>query len=138
MTSPQRTGATSSTGSSGASTLHLLFLQLRLAAQVSADTRAVVRLNRVITTDGEHFSLGITDHEPVLRAVAEARTYETGVGDSLSHRHLWARSRQVESQLAQELDAENLIGSPSGCWTAWSSSGSARPVPTTVTVCSRR
>jgi uncharacterized protein with ParB-like and HNH nuclease domain len=41
-------------------TLHLLFLQLRLAAQERADTRAVDRLNRVITTDGEHFSLGIT------------------------------------------------------------------------------
>lgn len=89
-------------------TLHLLFLQLRLSAQERADTQAVDRLNRVITIDGEHFSLGITDHEPVLRAVAEARKYETGVGDSLSRRNLWARSQQIESQLAEELDAENL------------------------------
>jgi hypothetical protein len=89
-------------------TLHLLFLQLRLAAQERGDTRAVDRLNRVITTDGEHFSLGITDHEPVLRAVAQDRSYETGVGDSLSRRNLWARSQQIESQLAEELDAENL------------------------------
>ncbi|MFJ9121286.1 hypothetical protein ACIRJO_37885 [Streptomyces sp. NPDC102394] len=36
-------------------TLHLLFLQLRLSAQERADPRAVDRLNRVITTDGEHF-----------------------------------------------------------------------------------
>lgn len=89
-------------------TLHLLFLQLRLAAQERADFRAVDRLNRVITTDGEHFSLGITDHEPVLRAVTQARRYETGLGDSLSRRNLWARSQQIESQLAEELDAENL------------------------------
>ncbi|MEU9348990.1 DUF262 domain-containing protein [Streptomyces sp. NPDC048278] len=89
-------------------TLHLLFLQLRLSAQERADTRAVDRLNRVITIDGEHFSLGITDHELVLRAVAEARKYETGVGDSLSRRNLWARSQQIESQLMEELDAENL------------------------------
>jgi hypothetical protein len=89
-------------------TLHLLFLQLRLSAQERGDARAVDRLNRVITIDGEHFALGITDHEPVLRAVAEARKYETGVGDSLSRRNLWARSQQIESQLAEELDAENL------------------------------
>jgi hypothetical protein len=89
-------------------TLHLLFVQLRLAAQERQDVRAVDRLNRVITTDGEHFSLGITDHEPVLRAVAQARTYETGAGDSLSRRNLWARSQQIESQLAEELDAENI------------------------------
>ncbi|MFF4053926.1 DUF262 domain-containing protein [Streptomyces chartreusis] len=89
-------------------TLHLLFLQLRLSAQERADARAVDRLNRVITIDGEHFSLGITDHEPVLRAFAEARKYETGVGDSLSRRNLWARSKQIESQLVEELDAEDF------------------------------
>ncbi|KUJ36176.1 hypothetical protein ADL25_34215 [Streptomyces sp. NRRL F-5122] len=89
-------------------TLHLLFLQLRLSAQERGDFRAVDRLNRVITTDGEHFSVGITDHEPVLRAVAESRKYETGAGDSLSRRNLWARSQQIESQLVEDLDAENF------------------------------
>ncbi|WUO51686.1 DUF262 domain-containing protein [Streptomyces sp. NBC_00280] len=72
-------------------TLHLIFLQLRLVAQERADHRAVDRLNRVITTDGEHFSLGITDHEPVLRAATQARRYESGVGDSPGS--AWRRSR---------------------------------------------
>ncbi|MFE7834780.1 DUF262 domain-containing protein [Streptomyces sp. NPDC057474] len=89
-------------------TLHLLFLQLRLAAQERGDARAIDRLNRVITIDGEIFSLGITDHEPVLRAIVAVRKYETGAGDSLSRRNLWARSQQIESQLAEELDTENL------------------------------
>ncbi|MFC9842970.1 DUF262 domain-containing protein [Streptomyces sp. NPDC060223] len=89
-------------------TLHLIFLQLRLLAQEFGYSRSVDRLNRVITTDGEHFAVGITDHEPVLRAVAEGRKYETGAGDSLSRRNLWARSRQIESQLSEDLDAENL------------------------------
>ncbi|MFF2852016.1 DUF262 domain-containing protein [Streptomyces sp. NPDC058001] len=89
-------------------TLHLLFLQLRLWAQEAGHTRAIDRINRVITIDGDHFSLGISDHEPVLRAVSEGRKYETGIGDSLSRRNLWARSQQIESQLVEELDAENL------------------------------
>ncbi|MEV5477356.1 DUF262 domain-containing protein [Streptomyces sp. NPDC052207] len=89
-------------------TLHLIFLQLRLLAQEFGYDKAVDRLNRVITTDGEQFSVGITDHEPVLRAVVEARKYETGAGDSLSRRNLWARSQQIEAQLAEELDAEKL------------------------------
>ncbi|MFB7575178.1 DUF262 domain-containing protein [Streptomyces sp. NPDC056165] len=89
-------------------TLHLIFLQLRRLAQEFGYGKAVDRLNRVITTDGEQFSVGITDHEPVLRAVAAARTYETGAGDSLSRRNLWARSQQIEAQLAEDLDAEKL------------------------------
>ncbi|MEV6758190.1 DUF262 domain-containing protein [Streptomyces sp. NPDC051214] len=89
-------------------TLHLMFLQLRRLAQEFGYPRAVDRLNRVITTDGEHFAVGIADHEPVLRAVAEGRTYETGAGDSLSRRNLWARSQQIESQLVEDLDAERL------------------------------
>ncbi|MBO3682647.1 DUF262 domain-containing protein [Streptomyces sp. NEAU-YJ-81] len=34
--------------------------------------------------------------------------YETGLGDSLSRRNLWARSQQIEAQLAEELDADKL------------------------------
>ncbi|MFJ4790976.1 DUF262 domain-containing protein [Streptomyces sp. NPDC088794] len=89
-------------------TLHLLFLQLRLSAQEAGYPRVVDRLNRVITIDGDRFSVGITDHDPVLRAVSEGRKYETGAGDSLSRRNLWARSQQIESQLMEELDAEKL------------------------------
>ncbi|MFE2471657.1 DUF262 domain-containing protein [Streptomyces mirabilis] len=89
-------------------TLHLIFLQLRRPVQEFGYNRAVDRLNRVITTDGEHFAVGITDHEPVLRAVVEGRKYETGTGDSLSRRNLWARSQQIESQLVEDLDAERL------------------------------
>jgi len=89
-------------------TLHLLFLQLRLWAQEVGHARAVDRLNRVITIDGEHFAVAITDHDPVLRAVTEGRKYEPGAGDSLSRRNLWARSQQIESQLVEELDAEKL------------------------------
>ncbi|MFC8208879.1 MULTISPECIES: DUF262 domain-containing protein [Streptomyces] len=89
-------------------TLHLLFLQLRLWAQEAGYPRAVDRLNRVVTTDGDQFSVGITDHDPVLRAVSEGRKYETGAGDSLSRRNVWARSQQIESQLVEELDAEKL------------------------------
>ncbi|WP_327321095.1 DUF262 domain-containing protein [Streptomyces sp. NBC_01210] len=89
-------------------TLHLLFLQLRLSAQEAGDTHTVDQLNRVITTDGKHFSVGITDHDPVLQAVSEGRKYEAGAGDSLSRRNLWARGQQIESQLAEELDAEKL------------------------------
>ncbi|MEU7340230.1 DUF262 domain-containing protein [Streptomyces sp. NPDC007074] len=89
-------------------TLHLIFLQLRRLAQEFGYSRAVDRLNRVITTDGEHFAVGIADHEPVLRAVAEGHKYETGAGDSLSRRNLWARSQQIESQLVEDLDAERL------------------------------
>ncbi|MFJ5220720.1 DUF262 domain-containing protein [Streptomyces sp. NPDC088354] len=89
-------------------TLHLIFVQLRLWAQEAGYPRSVDRLNRVITTDGDHFSVGITDHDPVLRAVTEGRKYEPGPGDSLSRRNLWARSQQIESQLVEELDAEKL------------------------------
>lgn len=89
-------------------TLHLIFVQLRLWARDAGHPKAVDRLNRVITTDGEHFSVGITDHEPVLRAVTEGRAYEPGPGDSLSRRNLWARSQQMESQLTEELDADQL------------------------------
>ncbi|MEU5314800.1 DUF262 domain-containing protein [Streptomyces sp. NPDC021562] len=89
-------------------TLHLIFLQLRLWAQEAGYHRAVDRLNRVITIDGDQFSVGITDHDPVLRAVSQGRKYETGPGDSLSRRNLWARSQQIESQLVEELDAERL------------------------------
>ncbi|MYQ47073.1 DUF262 domain-containing protein [Streptomyces sp. SID4985] len=89
-------------------TLHLLFLQLRLRAKEVEDSHTLDQLNRVITPDGKHFSVGITDHDPVLRAISEGRKYETGAGDSLSRRNLWARSRQMESQLVEELDAEEL------------------------------
>ncbi|WP_329453202.1 DUF262 domain-containing protein (plasmid) [Streptomyces sp. NBC_01724] len=89
-------------------TLHVLSLQLRLWAQEAGDPQTVDQLNRVITTDGKHFCVGITDHDPVLRAIIEGRKYETGAGDSLSRRNLWARSQQIESQLAEELDAEEL------------------------------
>ncbi|MEV5842432.1 DUF262 domain-containing protein [Streptomyces sp. NPDC051985] len=89
-------------------TLHLVFLQLRLWAQEAGNSRAVDRLNRVITIDGAQFSVGITDHDPVLRSVSAGRKYETGPGDSLSRRNLWARSQQIESQLVEELDAERL------------------------------
>ncbi len=89
-------------------TLHLLFLQLRLWAQEAGDPQTVDQLNRVITTDGKHFCVGITDHDPVLRAISEGRKYETGAGDSLSRRNLWARGQQIESQLVEELDAEEL------------------------------
>ncbi|MEW2134216.1 DUF262 domain-containing protein [Streptomyces sp. NPDC005435] len=89
-------------------TLHLLFLQLRLWAKEVEDSHTLDQLNRVITPDGKHFSVGITDHDPVLRAISEGRKYETGAGDSLSRRNLWARSRQLESQLVEELDAEEL------------------------------
>ncbi|MET7745944.1 DUF262 domain-containing protein [Streptomyces sp. NPDC005385] len=91
-------------------TLHLMFLQLRRLVQEFGYSSAVDRLNRVITTDGEHFAVGIADHEPVLRAVVEGRKYETGAGDSLSRRNLWARSQQIESQLVEDLDAERLHG----------------------------
>ncbi|MGI3202490.1 DUF262 domain-containing protein [Streptomyces sp. GLT-R25] len=90
-------------------TLHLLFLQLRLAAQERGDTRAVDRLNRVITTDGQHFSLGITDHEPILRAVAQARGYETVVGDSLSRRNLWATQPADRIPTATDLLKSHLL-----------------------------
>ncbi|WP_018545939.1 DUF262 domain-containing protein [Streptomyces sp. LaPpAH-108] len=89
-------------------TLHLLFLQLRLWAKEVGDSHTLDQLNRVITPDGKHFSVGITDHDPVLRAISEGRKYETGAGDSLSRRNLWARGRQMESQLVEELDAEEL------------------------------
>ncbi|MFD8337910.1 DUF262 domain-containing protein [Streptomyces solisilvae] len=89
-------------------TLHLLFLQLRARVREHGDARRVDRLNRAITTDGAHFSIGISDHEPVLRAIDEGRVYETGLGDSLSRRNLWARSQQIETQLAEELDADKL------------------------------
>ncbi|MFF1475058.1 DUF262 domain-containing protein [Streptomyces mirabilis] len=89
-------------------TLHLLFLQLRLWAQDAGDPQTVDQLNRVITIDGQHFCVGITDHDPVLLAISEGRKYETGAGDSLSRRNLWARSQQMESQLVEELDAEKL------------------------------
>ncbi|MEU0929061.1 DUF262 domain-containing protein [Streptomyces malaysiensis] len=89
-------------------TLHLLFLQLRARVRDHGDARRVDRLNRAITTDGAHFSIGISDHEPVLRAIDEGRVYETGLGDSLSRRNLWARSQQIEAQLAEELDADKL------------------------------
>ncbi|MFJ6540943.1 DUF262 domain-containing protein [Streptomyces sp. NPDC091385] len=89
-------------------TLHMLFLQLRLWAQEAGDPQTVDQLNRVITTDGKHFCVGITDHDPVLRAISEGRKHETGTGDSLSRRNLWARSQQMESQLVEELDAEEL------------------------------
>ncbi|MFF0051074.1 DUF262 domain-containing protein [Streptomyces sp. NPDC005498] len=89
-------------------TLHVLSLQLRLWAQEAGDPQTVDQLNRVITTDGTHFCVGITDHDPVLQAISEGRKYETGAGDSLSRRNVWARSQQIESQLAEELDAEEL------------------------------
>ncbi|MFE2432175.1 DUF262 domain-containing protein [Streptomyces sp. NPDC059373] len=89
-------------------TLHLIFLRLRLWAQEAGYPRAVDRLNRVITIDGDQFSVGISDHDPVLRAVSQGRKYETALGDSLSRRNLWARSQQIESQLVEELDAEKL------------------------------
>ncbi|MFJ5219996.1 DUF262 domain-containing protein [Streptomyces sp. NPDC088354] len=89
-------------------TLHLLFMQLRLWAKEDGEPETVDQLNRVITTDGKHFCVGITDHDPVLRAISEGRKYETGAGDSLSRRNLWARSQQIESQLVEELDAEQL------------------------------
>ncbi|MEW1865433.1 DUF262 domain-containing protein [Streptomyces sp. NPDC088194] len=89
-------------------TLHLLFLQLRQWAKDAGDPQTVDQLNRVITIDGKHFCVGIPDHDPVVRAISEGRTYETGPGDSLSRRNLWARGRQIESQLAEELDAEEL------------------------------
>ncbi|MFJ3825485.1 DUF262 domain-containing protein [Streptomyces nodosus] len=89
-------------------TLHLLFLQLRLWAKDAGDPQTVDQLNRVITTDGKHFCVGITGHDPVLRAISEGRKFETGAGDSLSRRNLWARSQQIESQLVEELDAEEL------------------------------
>ncbi|MFF4484727.1 DUF262 domain-containing protein [Streptomyces sp. NPDC001520] len=89
-------------------TLHLLFLQLRARVRDHGDARRVDRLNRAITTDGAHFSIGISDHEPVLRAIDEGRVYETGLGDSLSRRNLWVRSQQIEAQLAEELDADKL------------------------------
>ncbi|MGO4424013.1 ATP-binding cassette domain-containing protein, partial [Streptomyces sp. MCAF7] len=44
----------------------------------------------------------------MLRAIDEGRVYETGLGDSLSRRNLWARSQQIEAQLAEELDADKL------------------------------
>ncbi|MEU6608603.1 DUF262 domain-containing protein [Streptomyces shenzhenensis] len=89
-------------------TLHLLFLQLRLWALEAGYAKAVDRLNRLITIDGDRFSVGITDHAPVLTAVSEGRKYETGMGDSLSRRNLWARSQQIELQLVEELDADKL------------------------------
>ncbi|OON73869.1 DUF262 domain-containing protein [Streptomyces tsukubensis] len=89
-------------------TLHVLFLQLRLWAREMGDSQTVDQLNRVITTDGKSFCVGITDHDPVLRAVSEGRKYETGAGDSLSRRNLWARNQQIEYQLIEELDAEEL------------------------------
>ncbi|GHA70160.1 hypothetical protein GCM10010372_81810 [Streptomyces tauricus] len=89
-------------------TLHLLFCQLRLWAQEAGHGKAVERLNRVITIDGERFSVSIADHNPVLQAITRGRKYETGIGDSLSRRNLWARSQQIESQLTEELDAEKL------------------------------
>ncbi|MEU6241472.1 DUF262 domain-containing protein [Streptomyces sp. NPDC047024] len=89
-------------------TLHMLFMQLRLRLEDAKDSQSVDQLNRVITTDGKHFCVGITDHDPVLRAIREGRKYETGPGDSLSRRNLWARSRQLESQLMEELGAEEL------------------------------
>ncbi|MGA6220936.1 GmrSD restriction endonuclease domain-containing protein [Streptomyces umbrinus] len=89
-------------------TLHLIFLQLRARAQDLGYTRPVDRLNRTITTDGHHFSVGISDHEPVLRAISQGRTYEPGAGDSLSRRNLWARSQQIAALLAEELDSERL------------------------------
>lgn len=89
-------------------TLHLLFLRLRARAQDLGYERPVDRLNRTITTDGHHFAIGIRDHEPVLRAISHGRPYETGAGDSLSRRNLWARSQQIASLLAEELDSERL------------------------------
>ncbi|MGY0490412.1 DUF262 domain-containing protein [Streptomyces sp. WG-D5] len=89
-------------------TLHLILLQLRLMAQEPGHRRIADQLNRVITTDRGRFSVGIGDHEPVLRAISEGRGYEPQLGDSLSRRNLWARSRQVEAQLAEELDGDDL------------------------------
>lgn len=89
-------------------TLHLLFLLLRQSARDAGDPQTTDQLNRVITIDGKHFSVGIPDHDPVLRAISEGRGYETGPGDSLSRRNLWARGQQIESQLVEELDAEEL------------------------------
>ncbi|MEV6702217.1 DUF262 domain-containing protein [Streptomyces sp. NPDC051453] len=89
-------------------TLHLVLVQLRLMAQAPEHRRITDRLNRVIITDRGQFSVGISDHEPVLRAVSEGRAYEPVPGDSLSRRNLWARSQQIEAQLAEDLDAESL------------------------------
>jgi len=89
-------------------TLHLTFLHLRARAKDLGYDRPVDRLNRAITTDGHNFAIGISDHEPVLRAISEGRMYETGLGDSLSRRNLWARSQQIVALLAAELDSESL------------------------------
>jgi hypothetical protein len=48
----------------------LIFLQLRALAKEFGYDRGVDRLNRGITTDGDQFSIGIRDHDPVLRARA--------------------------------------------------------------------
>ncbi|WP_328498544.1 DUF262 domain-containing protein [Streptomyces sp. NBC_00414] len=89
-------------------TLHLMFLQIRARARELRHDRAVDRLNRAITTDGRRFSVAISDHEPVLRAISDGHTFEADLGDSLSRRNLWARSQQIEAQLAEEIDGDKL------------------------------
>ncbi|MFG2426119.1 DUF262 domain-containing protein [Streptomyces sp. NPDC048448] len=118
-------------------TLHLIFLQLRRLAQEFGYSRAVDRLNRVITTDGEHFAVGIADHEPVLRAVVEGHKYETGAGDSRAATSGRAASRSSPSS-SKTSTRSDVTASPNGCWTGWPWSGSGRPAPTTATGCSRR
>ncbi|MFG3257711.1 DUF262 domain-containing protein [Streptomyces sp. NPDC048172] len=87
-------------------TLHLLFLRLRALIRDLEYEGHVDSLNRVITTDDRRFAVAISDHEPVLRAISEGRTYEVEIGHSLSRRNLWARSEQIESLLTEELDSE--------------------------------
>ncbi|MBO2451190.1 DUF262 domain-containing protein [Actinomadura barringtoniae] len=86
-------------------TLHLIFMHLRALMKDLNEDHSVYRLNQVVIKDDRSFSMGIPDHEPVLRAISEGHDYEPGYGDSLSRRNLWARSQQIEPFLRDALES---------------------------------
>ena len=93
-------------------TLHLIFLHLRLMARDLGDTRSDDKLARVITSYGEgrhaRFTIDVPERSSALEALYEGSEYSPPQGSTLSVQNLCARSVEIGDLLSNRVQADTL------------------------------
>jgi hypothetical protein len=94
-------------------TLHLIFLHLRLMAKDLDDDRSVDKLTHVITSYREgrrtRFTIDIEEWANALEALYNGSDYRPPLlGSTLSLRNLWARSDEIGELLRNRIQADRL------------------------------
>jgi len=93
-------------------TLHLIFLHLRLMAKDLGDTDSVDNLTRVVTSYGKRrrrvFRIDIEERTNALEALYEGSDYSPPQASSLSLRNLCARSAEIGNLLRSRVQADTL------------------------------